>query len=407
MQELLFLAHRIPFPPNKGDKIRSYHMLAHLARRYRVHVGAFIDDPEDWRHVADVQKLCGETCFIALNPLIAKSRSLVALLRREPLTVQYYRNRAFGSWVKRVLAERPIAGIFVFSSAMAQYVDDPRLAVPRVLDFVDMDSDKWRQYAERHRWPQNWVYRREARTLFDAERRWAGIFDKSLFVSQAEADLFCQQAPATRARVVAVENGVDTDYFSPQRKYPNPYAASADVLVFVGAMDYWANADAVQWFADEVFPRVYARQPRSRFYIVGARPSKQVLRLDDLPGVCVTGGVADVRPYVAHAKAVVAPLRIARGVQNKVLEAMAMARPVIATTLAMDGLRGWDALRPLVTDDPARMAEIASRFLQGEDGSTYGASGRACVLQRYSWDANLAGLTDVMHAAVTRTAAVA
>lgn len=406
MQELLFLAHRIPYPPNKGDKIRSYHMLAHLARRYRVHVGAFIDDPDDWRFAPEIEKLCGETCWVALRPTVARLRSLRGLLRGEALTLAYYRSSALRDWVARMLAERPIARVFVFCSAMAQYVDDPHLAMRRVLDFVDVDSEKWRQYADHRGWPQSWLYRREARRLFDAERRWAKLFDKSIFVSPAEADLFCHFAPEARTHVVAVENGVDTDFFSPERGYANPYAAGDEVLTFVGAMDYWANVDAVQWFCEEVFPRVRAERPQSRFFIVGARPTRQVLRLNELPGVRVTGTVADVRPYVAYAKAAVAPLRIARGVQNKVLEAMAMGRPVIATTAAMDGLHGWEALRPLVTDDAGQMAEIAIDLLRSEERSTYGDSGRACVLRHYGWDANLAGLDDAMNESAASAAAV-
>lgn len=406
MRELLFLAHRIPFPPNKGDKIRSYHMLAYLSRRYRVHLGAFIDDPADWQHVEEVKKLCGETCFIALRPVRAKLRSLAGLARGEALTLGYYRDRALSLWVRRMLAEFPVARIFVFSSAVAQYVDDPKIAVPRVLDFVDMDSDKWRQYAAKHRWPMNWVYRREATTLFRAERRWAGLFDKSLFVTQAEVDLFCSQAPEAKERTVAVENGVDTDYFSPAQAYASPYPKGEVALVFVGAMDYWANVDAVTWFAHDVFPKVRKALPESRFYIVGARPTKDVLALNGLESVRVTGGVPDVRPYLAHAAVAVAPLRIARGMQNKVLEAMAMARPVVATTQAMDGLRGWDGLRDLVQDDPVNMADAVLKVLRGGTGATYGSLGRACVEACYSWDANLAGLDRVLEAASGPLAAV-
>lgn len=407
MLELLFLVHRIPYPPNKGDKTRSYHMLRYLARRYRVHLGAFIDDPADWQHVAEVKKLCGETCLVALPRLRARLRSLSGLLTGEALTLPYYRDRALAAWVTRVLAERPIARILVFSSAMAQYVDDPRLAVRRVLDFVDMDSDKWRQYAAKHRWPQSWVYRREARTLFDAERRWANRFDRSVFVSAAEAELFCRHAPETHPRVGAVENGVDTEYFSPEREYPCPYAAADKILVFVGAMDYWANVDAATWFVERVFSKMHAQMPQSRFYVVGARPTKDVLRLNQQPGVHVTGTVSDVRPYLAHAHAAVAPLRIARGVQNKVLEAMAMARPVIASTQAMDGIRGWSALQPLVSDDPEHMANSAIGLLEGRDARPYGDWGRACVVKNYSWDANLARLADALEGATRESAAAA
>jgi sugar transferase (PEP-CTERM/EpsH1 system associated) len=405
MQELLFLAHRIPFPPNKGDKIRSYHMLEYLAQRYRVHLGTFIDDPADWQYIADVKKLCGKTCFVELQPLWAKLRSLMGFLKDEPLTLPYYRDPNLVAWVSQMLTGQPIARIFVFSSAMAQYVDEPQLAIRRVLDFVDMDSDKWRQYAAKRRWPQNWIYRREAKKLFEAERRWANVFDKNIFVTQAESDLFCDRAPEARGRTAAVENGVDTEYFSSHRAYECPYPSQDKVLVFVGAMDYWANVDAVTWFAECVFPNIRAKVPRTQFYVVGARPSKEVSRLNKLPGVRVTGSVSDVRPYLAHACCAVAPLRIARGIQNKVLEAMAMARPVVATTQAMDGLRGWDALRPLVCDEPAQMAKAAIRLLDGADTSPYGAWGRACVLHHYSWDANLAVLTQVLEDATVRTVA--
>ncbi len=399
MQELLFLTHRIPFPPNKGDKIRSFNLLKHLAQTYRVHLGTFVDDPQDWCYLPDVKGLCAETCFIPLHPRRARLRSLAGLVNGQPLTLPYYRNAALQQWVDRLLAGGAVRRVLVFSAAMAQYVAGERHGIRRVLDFVDMDSDKWRQYAAGSRWPLRAIYRREARQLFRYERRMANTFEASTFVSQAEAQLFAQHAPETAARVGYVENGVDTDYFSAARDYPNPYAPDERVLVFTGAMDYWANVDAVSWFARQVFPAIRAQAGDARFYIVGARPTPEVQRLAALPGVLVTGAVADIRPYLAHARAAVAPLRIARGVQNKVLEAMAMARPVLASSQAMDGIRTCPGIEALVSDTPAAMAQQALMLLSAADVDEYGRRGRACVLQHYNWTANLRRIEHLLEGA--------
>lgn len=397
MRELLFLAHRIPYPPDKGDKIRSFHLLQHLARRYRVHVGAFIDDARDWRHVEQVKKMCGETCFVALHATRAKLRSLAALATGEPLTLRYFRNARLAHWVDDMLASRRIERALVFSSAMAQYVEGASAdRMRRVLDFVDLDSDKWRQYSQRKRGPMRWLYRREADTLFEFERRYAAAFDASFFVSEAEARLFIAQAPETAARVSVVENGVDTEYFSPQRVYPSPYAADEAVLVFTGAMDYWANVDAVAWFACEVLPRVRADFPRACFYIVGARPARAVRDLAQLPGVQVTGAVPDTRPYLAHARAAVAPLRIARGVQNKVLEAMAMARPIVASPQAVDGIRPCAELLEWTTDVPEAAARLLLKLLREPAPAALGEALRAHVSRHYSWQENLARVEAIL-----------
>jgi sugar transferase (PEP-CTERM/EpsH1 system associated) len=390
MKELLFLAHRIPYPPTKGDKIRSFNMLKQLAGDYRVHLGTFIDDADDWHHVSAVQALCGETCFIGLRPLSARLRSLAALARGEPLTLRYYRSRRLQSWVDAMLARGTITRVFVFSSSMAQYVEratDPRLR--RVLDFVDMDSDKWRQYAPSRPWPLSWIYAREATTLLRYERRCAARFDASVFVSEAEARLFRSQAPESAARVSCVENGVDTDYFSRARQYPNPYGAEERAVVFTGAMDYWANVDAVSWFATQVYPRVRAALPQACFYIVGARPTGAVRQLAAREGVHVTGTVADIRPYLAHAAVAVAPLRIARGVQNKVLEAMAMGHAVLMSQPAAEGLRLDAALRTLICADADAMIARAVQLLTEGDREKLGERGCEWVARHYSWSANL------------------
>ena len=388
MEHLLFLVHRIPYPPNKGDKIRSFHLLKHLAQHYRVHLGTFVDDPADWQHCDEVRKLCHASHFANLRPARARARSLGAFAGGRPLSLDYYRDAALQAWVERTVASNAIRRTLAFSSAMAQFVQ-PRRGSRSVIDFVDIDSDKWLQYADQKLWPMSWLYRREGRQLLAYERRTAAAFDASLFVSQAEARLFRQLAPESAAKVDYFNNGVDTDYFSPDRDYPNPYAPGEKAIVFTGAMDYWPNVDAVQWFAREIFPAILQQDPQALFCIVGARPSDPVRQLAGSEGVRVTGSVPDVRPYVAHAQVAVAPLRIARGIQNKVLEAMAMARTVVVSPQALEGIDAAPGSELLLAETAAQYASaILGRLAQA--GEAIGPMARRKVIDRYNWDDNLA-----------------
>ena len=389
MEALLFLVHRIPYPPTKGDKIRSYHILKHLARSYRIHLGAFVDDPADWRYKARLEAMCASVCLLPLRPLQAKLRSLSGLAGNSALSLPYFRKQKMQRWIDSTLMRDDVRRLFVYSSPMAQYVMGKKYAsIRRIVDFVDVDSDKWRQYAQRKSWPLSWLYRREGERLLGFESRVARTFDASIFVSAAEADLFRRLAPEAAERVFFMDNGVDFTYFSPEREYQNPYKDQSDVLVFTGAMDYWANIDAVRWFALEVFPQVRQSIPSARFVIAGSRPTRDVLQLASLPGVSVTGAVVDIRPYLAHASAAVAPLRIARGVQNKVLEAMAMAKPVLATPSAVEGIEYDNPVGLQVSDSGHQLAEMAIRLLQQDRLQPIRAS-REWVCQRYDWDINL------------------
>ena len=388
LPELLYLVHRIPYPPNKGDKIRSYHLLKHLAQSYTVHVGAFVDDAEDWRHADALGKIAGgEVKLLPLHPRWAKLKSAYGLLSGEPLSLPYYRDRGLQHWVDDLLSRRPISRTFGFSSSMAQYLM-PHTQLLRVLDFVDIDSDKWRQYADKKPWPMRWIYRREARLLLDVERRISCDFDASTFVSNAEADMFKQLASECADKVFSFSNGVDTETFSPKQAFVSPYAADEEVLVFTGAMDYWANVDAVSWFAREVWPAVQHAHPRARFYIVGSRPSTAVQALAKLDGIVVTGSVPDTRPYIAHAKLALAPLRIARGIQNKVLEAMAMAKPTLVTSQALEGIAAQVGTEILVADD-ARTFQQHIRDVMAGLYPKMGESARERVLCDFSWSGNL------------------
>lgn len=387
MDGLLFLAHRIPFPPNKGDKIRSFHLLRHLSARHAIHLGAFVDDPDDWQYRDALKPYCASIKLVPLHPRRARLRSVSGLLTGEALTLPYYRSAALARWADGLAREGTVTCGLAFSSAMAQSM--PSMLARRVLDMVDVDSDKWAQYAPTRRWPLSWIYAREARKLAAWEARVAEAFDATLLVSPEEARLLQQRAPAARDRIAAFENGVDADYFSPERDYPNPYPAGVGAVVFTGAMDYWPNVDAVTWFAEHIFPAVREAVPTAQFTIVGSRPSDAVRALARRPGVVVTGSVADVRPWLAHAACAVAPLRIARGVQNKVLEAMAMARPVVATPQAAEGIRGAPGREfDLALDEPAFVRSVAARLLS----PAANPRGRDCILARYDWGRNVAAV---------------
>lgn len=388
MDNLLLLIHRMPYPPNKGDKIRSYHLLKHLAQRYRIFLGTFIDDAGDWQHVPLVRALCAGSHFAALHPRLARVRSLGALVGNRSLSLDYYRDRGMQAWVAETMQREKIDRIVVFSSSMAQYAE-AYPAARRVVDFVDIDSDKWRQYAQKKRGPARWLYAHEARQLLRYERHVAQICDASLFVSPTEAALFKTLAPESADKIGYLNNGVDTVYFSPDLGHANPYPDGAHAIVFTGAMDYWPNIDAVQWFASEVFPAVQAADPRARFYIVGSRPSAQVLALARPGAIVVTGTVPDVRPYIAHGKVAVAPLRIARGIQNKVLEAMAMAQTVVVSPQALEGIEATPGSELLLADDAAAFSAAVIASLT-HAGATIGAAARARVEQRYGWQSNLA-----------------
>ncbi len=397
MADVLFLSHRIPYPPDKGDKIRAWHMLEHLARTHRVHLGCFVDDPDDLVHETHLRSVCASVLCVPIDRRTQKLRALARLRPGRPLTLGFYQSDALQRWVGKTLAEQPISVAFAYCSAMAPYVMGHTGLAARILDMVDVDSEKWSDYALRSAWPARLVWAREGRTLLQFETRAAQAFDRTLFVSEAECSHFATLAPSTALRLDWVENGVDLDRFSPRHRFDTPFTETGPHLVFTGTMDYWPNVDAVSWFAHDTLPLLRSTHPGARFVIVGASPAPEVLALAGLPGVTVTGRVADVRPYMAHADAIVAPLRIARGVQNKVLEALAMARPVVASSQAHEGIRATAFRDLLVADDPAGMARAVAAILAGQYPGL-GAAGRVAMERAYSWDATLSRLDAIIDA---------
>lgn len=396
MTDLLFLAHRIPYPPDKGDKIRSWHILKYLSERYTVHLGCFIDDPADWDHTKALRERCEECRFVSLFPTLSRLRSLRGFLAGVPLTLPYYRDSQMLDWVSEIGRRRKPAHVFVYGCAMAQYLDAiAGIRSHYIIDFVDVDSDKWRQYAQRSNWPLSWIYRREHRTLLGFERRMALQSKVSLFASKAEADLFRGLVPEASQKVMTVSNGVDCEFFSPDIKFPDPYRGEKTVAVFTGTMDYRPNIDAVTYFAAEVFPRVRRRIPEALFYIVGARPTSGVIALARIRGVVVTGRVSDVRPYLAFAKVAVVPLQIARGIQNKVLEAMAMARPVVVTKQALQGIGAEVGKEVLLADGPEEFADIVSNVMTRPCFESIGKCARQRVLSEFGWQSRVGRLESI------------
>lgn len=385
MGATLFLAHRVPYPPDRGDKIRSWHLLRHLAARGPVHLVTFADDPRDLGHDAALSAVCASH-HVAWRGKPQWRAGLEALGSGRPVSLTAFADPGIAERVRTLMASEPIETIFVFSGQMAQYL--PAATPSRmVMDFCDVDSAKFASYAAAAAPPKGWIMAREARLLGAFEREIAGIVDASLFVSEAEAALF--RAGGAAGRVHVVENGIDTAFFDPAAAFDR--AGVQPAIVFTGQMDYAPNIEAVAWFAREVLPRLAGDLP---FAIVGRAPAREVRALAG-PRVIVTGEVDDVRPWLAAAPVVVAPLRTARGVQNKVLEAMAMARPVVASDVAAEGIDHEGTLA-VAGDAEAFAARIAALLDDPDAAARQGEAARVRVMARYGWPARLAALDAIL-----------
>jgi sugar transferase (PEP-CTERM/EpsH1 system associated) len=386
--EILFLVHRIPFPPDKGDKIRSYHWLNALAARHVLHLGCFIDDPEDRRYLPELRRRCASLHAVSLSSWQKKLRAVRGVLGGAAVTASVYRDRGFAAWVKQRFAADHIRCVIAYSSAMAGYVGPwLRPEVGRILDFVDADAEKWRLLGERTRGLTGVLYRREALRLIEHDRKAVGCFNIATFVSAAEAERFQAFLPERVRQLRVLRNGVDARFFTPELESANPYGSTGPIVAFTGIMNYWPNEEAVIWFATSVLPRLRADIPSLRFAIVGRSPSSRVQHLASLAGVRVVGGVADIRPYLAHAAAVVVPLRVAIGVPNKILEAMAMARPVIASPEAVRGVDFVPGRELMIAHAAEDFATAVRDALAGGPRITAMArQARQRVLLDYDWE---------------------
>jgi sugar transferase (PEP-CTERM/EpsH1 system associated) len=397
--EILFLSHRPPWPPDRGDKIRSWHLLERLARLAPVHLVCLADDDAE-AATPPPPGLELASCRIEPRRIGKPAAAISGLAGGRPLLLSLFDSAVLRDHVRSLIETRPITCVMAYSIQMAQFVPDLDDSIRFVMDFVDVDSAKFESYARGGNPLMRFIYKREARLLAAYEYTVAHRADLGLFVSDAEAGLFRERAGLGDDRIRALCNGVDLAYFDPAGDHQRP-DLPAPLIIFTGQMDYRPNVEAVMGFAHDVMPRIRMNRPDARFAIVGRRPDPAVQALAQLPGVIVTGEVPDVRGWLAAADVVVAPLGIARGVQNKVLEAMAMARPVVASPAAFEGIEARPGEELLVADGAQAQADAVLRLLDDPAwANMLGMAARARIEADYGWGARLAplsamvGLTD-------------
>ena len=378
MGDILFLAHRLPYPPDRGDRIRSWHILQALAKLAPVHVVAPIDSAADRQHVALVETVA-TSVTTAVRPASKGLAVMRSLASGRPASVELFAVPRLIAAARNLLATKDISAVYAFSGQMAHYVP-PLDGVRFVMDFVDMDSAKFKAQAKAAHGIVKLLLTREAKRLLAFEVETAQRADVALFVSQTEAALFARN---TGLPAQALENGIDVDCFSPNRVAA--IDAPPPLIVFTGQMDYAPNAEAVTAFVRDVLPHI----PNAHFAIVGRSPTAAVRALAGAR-VTVTGEVSDVRPWLAAADLVVAPLLLARGVQNKILEAMAMGKAVVASRAAAQGIDAVDGRDLIVSDDPA--TAINALLDNPERLRAIGEAARAQMVARYGWDRQMAPL---------------
>ncbi len=389
--EILFLAHRLPFPPDRGDKIRSHHVLQALAALAPVHVGCLADSAAELAHEHELARIAASYCL----PRRAKPLPLAgveALGRGVPVSLSAFRSERLANWVAKTIRERDIAAIYVYSGQMGQYL--PRGWRGRLLvDLVDVDSAKFEAYANDRSGPRAWLDAREGRLLRKIEAELVERADTTLLVSEAEADLLRSRVEGAHD-IRVLKNGIDCSHYDPAMVAPHAALAKpAPQIVFTGQMDYAPNIAAVTRFAEAILPAVREAHPGACFHIVGRAPAEAVRKLGNRPGVTVWGAVPDVRPFLAGADIVVAPLTIARGVQNKVLEAMAMARCVLASSEAATGIDAQHGAHFVVAEDDHAFIAHAQRLLDERgEREAIGNAARKLVAAQMGWSATLATL---------------
>ena len=393
MGDILFLAHRVPFPPNRGDKIRAHHLLKKLAQIGPVHVGCFAESDEDLAGEADLSEVATSHHVVKrTKPLVLAG--IEAVIARKPVSLTAFRSADLGDWVRETIAEKGISTIVIFSGQMGQYVPDD-FAGRVVIDLCDVDSAKFEGYAASGQ--RVWLNNREGQLLAKQEEHLARRADATILISEAEAALFRSRLQcASMANVQVIGNGIDAAFFDPHAVVSDLEISSrpGPHFVFTGQMDYPPNETAVLWALTHFLPAIRAQYPAAELHIVGRNPTKKLLAHHDLEGLTIWGEVPDVRPFIAAATCVVAPLLIARGVQNKVLEAMAMAKPVMLTAEAATGIDAKDGEHWMLCQaDASAMCERIAELLDGDDrAAEMGQAARNFVLNHHDWGAMLSPL---------------
>jgi sugar transferase (PEP-CTERM/EpsH1 system associated) len=395
MGEIIFLAHRVPFPPDRGDRIRSHHLLQALARLGPVHVGCFGEGDEAAERA--LAAVAATRCVVPRTKPLPLA-GVEAVLAGKPVSLTAFHSHTLARWVRDTIAARPIGAIVVFSGQMGQYVPG-NFSGRVVIDLCDVDSAKFASYAEAGE--RVWLNAREARLLAVEEERLGQRADATILISEAEAALYRSRLSAAgTVNVQVIGNGIDGAFFDPVATVPHPALAEVPGphFTFTGQMDYRPNEQAALWVIQHLMPRLRAYFPEALFHVVGRNPTRALMAHHGTPGVQVWGEVPDVRPFLAAADAVLAPLLIARGVQNKVLEAMAMARPVVLTPEAATGIAAEDGAQWVVCPpDPAAMAtRIADLLGDQEACQRIGSAARRFVRDHHAWEAMLAPLAGLV-----------
>jgi polysaccharide biosynthesis protein PslH len=398
---LLFLSQRLPYPPNKGEKITSFNIVRHLNKRFAIHIGTFVDTQEDIHEIERLRPYCASLHVSRVSKPWAWGPAALRWLGGAPLSFALFRSAELKAYVRQVVKQHQPVAIVTHSSNISEYALTPTARpTVRILHFADVDSEKFAAWAGLAKGWKRWLLALEARRVRAAEVRLLTGADAVAFISDEEAALFRTIVEDREAKVVTVANGVDAEVFDPGKPWIRPAWGDGPAFVFTGAMDYQPNIDAVVWFAEAVLPALRAVRDQAQFVIVGSNPGPAVRALAERPGILVTGRVSAVQPYLAYAAAAVAPLRIARGIQNKVLEALAMGRPTIvsadaltgigtpssAPVIVADGADAWVAACLRLLDDPAFAAALAAR-------------GRPFALEHFSWAARLRALDALLPAA--------
>jgi len=386
MKRLLYIAHRVPYPPDKGERVRAFHEIRALAEHFRITLATLAHSEGDAEAASKLGQWCEKVLTGKAGGRLGLLRGGLSFAAGRSVTEGFFRSPDLAQAIAEEARREPFDLVIVYSSGTLPYV----LSVPakaHVMDLVDVDSAKWSAYANAAWWPKRWLYRREARGVAALERRAVECCDAVLLVSEAEK----QALGITSPKVMAVGNGVDTEYFKPMDGPAGPPS-----LVFTGTMDYRPNIDGVCWFVREVLPQLKSRVPDLTFTIVGRDPAPEVLRLAGVPGITVTGTVRDVRPYLAVATVVVVPLRIARGIQNKILEAMAMGRAVVASPQAVEGLEVTVGADVLQADAPESWVRAVESLICDEPRRRImEQAARTRVVADYTWPARMAPLVDL------------
>ena len=394
--EILFLSHRVPFPPNRGDKIRSHHVLRHLARLAPVHVATFADDAADMAQDCELDAVAASHCLIQRRKSLVRA-GVEALAQGVPVSLTAFYDPELAAYVRKILAERPIGTIYAFSGQMGQYI--PASFTGRVVfDFVDVDSAKFEAYAEAGRGPRRWIDEREARLMRREEARLARHADVSLLISNEEAALFrARLLPQDRLEcdVKALRNGIDSALFDRAACAParTMLECIGPRLIFTGQMDYAPNVAAAQRVIERLLPAIRQQFPDATFHVVGRGPPDALRAQHGRDGVHIWGAVDDMRCYLAAADLALVPLELARGVQNKVLEAMAMRLPVVLTPPAATGIGGSDQLHYAVGHDDAELVtQVCALLGDATRRQAIGSAARRFVVETLSWQATLAPL---------------